>query len=112
VGGPHPTLKSDAHINPPPLNPSQCAATGSPAPEEPAEPASAVPGALGEELGQGKWVAAWANSSSEDLRTSVSAQVRILVFMGVTCHAAYCMVAGWVFESAKEQTRGYWFDWA
>ena len=65
-GGPHLTLKSDAHMTPPLLNPSQCAASDSPVPEEPAEPPSSVPAALGEELGQGKWVAAWANSSSED----------------------------------------------
>jgi hypothetical protein len=57
-------------------------------------------------------VSGWLLGPTRPLRTSVSAQVRISVFMGVTCHAAYCMVAGWVFESAKEQTRGYWFDWA
>jgi hypothetical protein len=66
VGGPHLTQKSDAHMNTPPLNPSQCAGTDSPNPKEPAELPSTVPGALGEELGQGKWVAAGANSSSED----------------------------------------------
>ena len=55
-GSPHPTPKSDAHMNPPPPATPEPVATDSPVPQGPAEPPSTFPGLLVEELGSGKWV--------------------------------------------------------